>query len=341
MMRGRSVKIALVAGMVVLGWGACGGGAAWGDVSREAVMGARAVALADLERQVDQLPLGNGWTVGKYLDDIDGRGYVRETLARAQLIGGPRVLGAGDGSGDSAVQVRLDIPGRVVAEAVGQVAAVRKRRSPIAPEVVVRETQVWADRTFTAVGVTGGAGGARPTGTGVVVPAPMPQAPSVVVENVATSQSGDGPTTVSVSVGEVRVTTEGGAGATGAAEAGSGKQAPPRLVLDQPPAWVFQGVDAGGTGAWAGSKLETARAAEGDAMRMLASQLEGLEVNPGVTLGSLAKSDARWGEVIRRALERARVYRVEYFEDGSAGVKVSTEPRYVWQDVLAVGTAVR
>lgn len=326
------------------------------QVTRDTVMAARAVALAELERQVNDLPLIPGWTVGKYLDDIDGRNYVRGVLGRAQLIGGPRVLsnGSGNGSGavggDAVVQVRLDIPGQVVADAVGQIAAVRRRRSPISPEVVVTQTRAWSDRTFTALGIAGG--GMAPTSPhGVPVPPAPPGDPASTVVRVSELTPGAPPpmgvgspapapaTQSAVRVEEMAPQTP--APPPGPLVGSNPAPALPKLNLEQPPQWVFDGVDSAGTGKWSGSKLATAREAEQAAIRSLTSRLEALEVNPGVTLRSLAERDARWGEVIRRGLDRARVYRVEYLEDGSAEVKVATEPRYLWQDVLAVAAAGR
>jgi len=62
--------------------------------------------------------------------------------------------------------------------------------------------------------------------------------------------------------------------------------------------------------------------------------LQGLELAPDLTLADAARRDPRFAEPLNRAMQRSRVFRVEYAEDGSASVKISTDTRELWQDLV-------
>lgn len=451
----RQLRIAtLLAGAVLL----AAAGAGHAQTPKAGVVGvgggvqaATDAAVRGLKDQVDRLPLGAKMTVGQYLDTIDGHAAILPVLQRAQLIGGPRPLGA------EVFQVRLDMQLKPVADALSQVAAVRRARSPYTPEFVAREVQLWSGRTITATGISTGEVVATDVPVPAPLPAPAPSAVAVRVESVSGAGSAStapvvvpaaanppvasvveaGPETVAAArdnaaaglVARVSAVTLPG-GRTGgdlvavagvseairarvisapvrridvtgerdvrvilrldrdgvfgairetasrspapvvpADEAGWSAYRDPLLAAipeelvgtatlsnvpsreapapsrtlafpyDRPPGWFFSGLDAGGSAAFAGTKLQTSRAAEADALALLRGQLDGLELSPGLTLGEMARRDARFGVALDRAVQRARVYRVEYFEDGSAGVRVSTDPRYLWQDLVVIAQA--
>jgi hypothetical protein len=103
---------------------------------------------------------------------------------------------------------------------------------------------------------------------------------------------------------------------------------------DRPPAWFFSSIDATATAPFAGSKLRTARAAEVNARALLSEKLGQLELPGGVMLADAAKVDPRYAQPIGSAVQRSRVFRVEYREDGSAEVRISTDTREFWQDLV-------
>ena len=69
------------------------------------------------------------------------------------------------------------------------------------------------------------------------------------------------------------------------------------------------------------------------------AKLEGLSLGTKLTVRDAIQADARLGDALVRALDRARVYRVEYLEDGSASVRTSTDTRYLWQDLAALSSS--
>lgn len=415
---------------------------------RSSVQAATNAAIKGLKEQVDRLPLGTRLTVGQYLDAVRGHDFMLATLQKAQLIGGARVLG------DRVVQVRLDISGQLIADALTQIAAINQRQSPYSGDFVAQQSRAWSDRTFTATGIS--TGEVVPTVTSAPPLQPAAQANTAEIPTIAldaakrSAASGlisavaavdlpqghkgkdlisltgvsDALTTHVLSRpvksvegkqgGEVRVrllmdrlaffnvlkesSMKVGGSAVPADEAswsayrepvlnvipdeveGVALPAPTAVAqgvpsvssqapapapqtqpnsqpqpegqqpqadvgisfpIDPPPAWFFTQIDAGGSASNAGSKLLTARAAEADALQLLGKQLEMLELKKGLTLGDAARKDPRFGGVLSRGVERARVYRVEYFEDGSARVRVSTDTRYIWQDLVVVAQTPR
>lgn len=114
-----------------------------------------------------------------------------------------------------------------------------------------------------------------------------------------------------------------------------------RVSVDAPPGWVEQPLEAEGSSGGLATKLLTARQAEVTALRELREALQSLPVGESVSLGQLARRTPLYAGVVDRAMSRARVIRVDYFEDGSATVRVRTDPRLMWQDVLATHAAIR
>lgn len=402
-------------------------------VSRAQVQAATDAAVRGLKAQVDRLPLGPRLTVGEYLGSIRGADqFMMATLQRAQLVGGVRSLDA------NTAQVRLDITGRVVADALMQIAGAYQKQTPHSPRFIAESTRAWSDQTFTATGLSTGvvlgsstydprlvrrsvanAGHGSTGGTGIVVTGGVvaPQA----VEAAKRSASGVLLTAISMvelpgggstrdlirlpvvrdavtahvlarpmreverrDDGEVRVvvTLEGGAVAEvvrssaiasrdpgvpveeatwtrwreaiasavpGEVEgvfrlptAGAGGAGRDRVAFaaDQPPAWVSETVEAEASASDRGSKLMTARAAESNAVRALSARVGGLRLAEDLSLAEAARREPRYAEVVDRAVARARVFRVEYFEDGSVTVRMTTDPRLIWQDVLGVRSVV-
>lgn len=399
-------------------------------VSRAEVQAATDAAVRGLKAQVDRLPLGPKLTVGEFLGSIRGADqFMLATLQRAQLVGGVRSLDA------NTAQVRLDITGRVVADALMQIAGAYQKQTPHSPRFIAESTRAWSDQTFTATGLSTGAvlgssaydprlvrrsvpntGPASTGGTGIVVTggvvapeaveAAKRSAAGVLLTAISTVELPGGGSTrdlvrlpvvrdaVTAHVlarpmreverrdnGEVRVvvTLEGGAVAEvvrssaiasrdpgvpveeatwsrwreaiasavpGEVEGvfrlpatGAGRE---RVVFaaDQPPAWVSETVEAEASASDGGSKLMTARAAESNAARVLSVRVGRLMLAEGLSLAEAARREPRYAEVVERAVARARVFRVEYFEDGSVTVQMTTDPRLIWRDVLAVRSVV-
>lgn len=396
-MRRRSAILPIVLSAVI---GTTVSGRAFAPVTPQ--QAATDAAIAGLAEQVDRLPLGGTRSVGQYLDRVKGHPYMNATLQRAQVVGGARQLAAG------VVQVRLDITGRVVADALTQIAAVNVRNPnnlKVTPELVQRESRAWANNTFTAIGTSNGQPAAAPV---PAVPAPAPAAVDAaklsavqdLLKRVGTVPATPNKGTrdllalpgVSDAViafvvrspvrsvdarpnGEVDVvlTVDGAALfdalRTAATKANAGlddkawatyregflPNVPAELkgvALPQPstlpaapesvsiatnqvPDWYFQSLEVSATARNAGSKLVTGGLAEDQARAELAKLLESLPLGGSLTLGAAAKKDPRFQAPLARALDNARVFKVEYLEDGSANVKVTTDARYLWQDIVA------
>src|SRR4051794_12674419 len=99
------------------------------DARREQIDAATARAVDGLHRQINQETVGRGVTVGDLLDRTSSHEELDKTLQRAQMIGGPRWID------DHTCQVRLEISGPRVANALVSIASTKPKKSPIAPEV--------------------------------------------------------------------------------------------------------------------------------------------------------------------------------------------------------------
>jgi hypothetical protein len=125
---------------------------------RAAVSAATTSAIVSLRDQINHLPLGREMSVGQYLSTMRGSDDILDkTLQRSEMVGGPRWLD------DQTVQVRLQISGARVAQALIQIAASHPRSnlsnvpwSPYSPEFVEHETRIWSNRTFMATGTSTG-----------------------------------------------------------------------------------------------------------------------------------------------------------------------------------------
>ncbi|MFN4244201.1 MAG: hypothetical protein ACK4PI_13300 [Tepidisphaerales bacterium] len=406
-----------------------GGGSAEalsGMPTRGQVQAATEAALRGLRAQVEALPLGEDLTVGAFLKSFrDGPDFMNRTLQRAQMVGGARVIDS------ETVQVRLDISGRVVADAIMQLAGAYQRQTGRSPQAIAEATRAWSDRTLTATGLSTGVvssagvvaparplrtraesvgpeGGAETAASGVLVdggvvaPEALEAAQRAAAESALAALSAatlpdgrsgreltrlvrvrdavtlhvmartprerqrlsDGSVRVTVPLDGARLvevvrsavlasnepwvpTDEASWRAWSGVLQGvvpsevegvwssASKDAARVVVALEPPAWADGVLDAEGTAAAAGSKLQTARQAESAALRSLRSVVERLPLSPEVTLGEAARRSPMYATVLERAMSRARVTRVEYFEDGSASVRVATDGRVLWQDVLS------
>lgn len=410
-----------------------GGGSAEalaGMPTRGQVQAATEAALRGLRAQVEALPLGDDLTVGAFLRSFrDGPDFMNRTLQRAQMVGGARVIDS------ETVQVRLDISGRVVADAIMQLAGAYQRQTGRSPQAIAEATRAWSDRTLTATGLSTGvvssAGVVTPVRPprsraeslrpdvgldsaaetaasgvlvdgGVVAPEALEAAQRAAAESVLAALSAatlpdgrsgreltrlvrvrdavtlhvtartprerqrlsDGSVRVSVPLDGARLAEVVRSAAVASNEpwvptdeaswrawsavlqavvpsevegvwSSASKDAVGVVVALEPPAWADGLLDAEGTAAGVGSKLQTARQAETAALRSLRSAVERLPLSPEVTLGEAARRSPMYAAVLERAMSRARVTRVEYFEDGSASVRVATDGRVLWQDVLS------
>ena len=83
------------------------------------------------------------------------------------------------------------------------------------------------------------------------------------------------------------------------------------------------------------SKLRAARAAEQKALAALRSQVDELAVAKDVTVGKLSASDPAMKQAIDRAVQRAKLTKLDYLADGSASVQVTADLADVWREITA------
>jgi hypothetical protein len=112
---------------------------------------------------------------------------------------------------------------------------------------------------------------------------------------------------------------------------------PTVLVPDRAPDWVSERRSANGRGTPdRSSKLRAARAAEAAAEENLRHDIERLPLTEKQTVGQAAKVDPRIERAIGRALNRARISRANYHDDGSADVDVYLDLEVLWQELRDV-----
>jgi hypothetical protein len=108
---------------------------------------------------------------------------------------------------------------------------------------------------------------------------------------------------------------------------------PATMVLSTPPDWVDRQLDAEGNAQPAGSKLRAARNAEIDARAKLEAQIQNLKLTDQQTLEQAAKQNPLIRDAVVRALRRARIYKSDYFADGSVTVRMSMDLRDLWEEL--------
>jgi hypothetical protein len=111
---------------------------------------------------------------------------------------------------------------------------------------------------------------------------------------------------------------------------------PPLVLPDPPPAWVQRRLTSNGQGAREKSKLRAARAAESVAEEKLRRDIEDLPLTDRQTIGQAAKSDPRVDRAVSRAINRSRISRANYHDDGSADVDVYLDLDVLWQELRDV-----
>jgi len=128
----------------------------------------------------------------------------------------------------------------------------------------------------------------------------------------------------------------------------SENQAPPDANLAAPatrpaqialpaiaPKWASEFMRADGQNGPAFSKLRSARAAEQKAIAALRAQVDQLPVTKDVTVGTLSANDADMKQAIDRAVQRAKLTKLDYLADGSAAVQVTADLADVWREIIA------
>ncbi len=116
--------------------------------------------------------------------------------------------------------------------------------------------------------------------------------------------------------------------------AGQANAAPPHAarIPRQPPAWINQPLTSEATAKSQGSRLKTGRVAENAAVDLIRAKVDALELTP-TTIGQAAKHDPAVERAVEQAMDRARAYKIEYLPDGSVAVKVSLDPRDLWDEL--------
>jgi hypothetical protein len=89
-----------------------------------------------------------GVAVAQIIDRVDGHVLLMNGLARAEQVGGPRVVS------DELVQVQLQIGGARAAQLLLQAVAIRPEKSPIPPDRLAFLLQDWNGRTFSTTGAS-------------------------------------------------------------------------------------------------------------------------------------------------------------------------------------------
>lgn len=125
-------------------------------------------------------------------------------------------------------------------------------------------------------------------------------------------------------------------GAIGRASAKNGAAASPQAIdlPAQPPGWINQLLEVEAVAPRvAASPLRTKSAAEAKATEALRARIGALQLSQGKTIDDAAQQDARISAAVNRALLNTRVFWVEYRPDGSVLVRMSIDPRGLWQDI--------
>jgi len=123
---------------------------------------------------------------------------------------------------------------------------------------------------------------------------------------------------------------------TGRAKAGFTLQSRPVAAVmlpGTPPEWIKNPITVGGSASAGGNRLKTARIAEDQALAALLKHMESLPLNNNRTVGEWASQNASVRHVLDQMLIRAKVTRIEYAPDGSAAVKVTLDPRDLWDEL--------
>src|SRR5690242_8271945 len=116
------------------------------DVRDAQVAAATGNAIEALRADVTDEPLGPKVTVQDLLKKTDSSAELMKTLRRAQRVGGARWID------DQTCQVRLELGGDRVADALVEIAEKHADTSPIPADAIRQKLKSWDDRTFVATG---------------------------------------------------------------------------------------------------------------------------------------------------------------------------------------------
>jgi hypothetical protein len=106
------------------------------------------------------------------------------------------------------------------------------------------------------------------------------------------------------------------------------------VIPDRAPSWVGRRLSQTGRGTpERSSKLRAARAAEAAAEEKLRREIEQLPLTEKQTVGEAAKADPRVERAVGRALNRSRISRANYHDDGAADVDVDLDLDVLWQEL--------
>lgn len=118
------------------------------DVKDAQVAAATSNAIEALRADVTDEPLGPKVTVQDLLKKTDSSAELMKTLRRAQRVGGARWID------DQTCQVRLELSGDRVADALVTIAEKHADTSPIPADAIRQKLKSWDDRTFVATGTS-------------------------------------------------------------------------------------------------------------------------------------------------------------------------------------------
>jgi hypothetical protein len=121
------------------------------DARRAQVAAANSDAIEALRRDVLSATVTPDMTIEQFVQRTDSRDALDKTIRRAAQIGGTRWVD------DQTCQVRLQLPGGEVADALVQAAEAKPREAGIPIEVVRQRVEPLRERTFGATGMSTGA----------------------------------------------------------------------------------------------------------------------------------------------------------------------------------------
>ncbi|MDQ3441346.1 MAG: hypothetical protein M3478_13455, partial [Planctomycetota bacterium] len=119
--------------------------------ARDQERAATEAAVRGLKEVAGKETLAPGVTVATLVERTKGHDRLFKELSRAEKIGGTRWVD------EKTCQVRLEISGARVAQALVSVAAAQPKKSPIAADVLAVKLKDWGARTFSATGSSTGA----------------------------------------------------------------------------------------------------------------------------------------------------------------------------------------
>jgi hypothetical protein len=118
------------------------------DARRAQVAAANADAIEGLRRDVFSTSLTPEMTVEQFVQRTDSRDALDKAIRRAEQIGGTRRLD------DQTCQVRLQLPGSEIADAIVEIAQSKPSETGIPADVIRQRVDRLRERTFTATGMS-------------------------------------------------------------------------------------------------------------------------------------------------------------------------------------------